>query len=122
MDWTGVYFRYDAAAEETLAYFSNGVDQYALRAGNGHFAESLLFARKFKPKLVDLMATPDTERCRTAASCAAEEGKLTFAVRFLNCPQKMECTFAADGDVLRIHFEAWGALEADAADLLGHRC
>jgi len=104
------------------AIFSNGVDQYVLRAGNGHWAESLIFAKKVKPKLVDLMSTPDTERCRTAASYTAEDGKLTFKLRFLNCPHRMIYTFTAVEDVLHLHFENSGLLDRSAASLTGHKC
>ena len=122
MGWTGVYFIYDTAADEMQAIFSDGVDQNVLRAGNGHRAESLIFAKKVKPKLVDLMSTPDRERCRTAASYTAEDGKLTFRIRFLNCPHRMGYTFTADGDLLKLRFEKRGLLDPDAAELTGHRC
>jgi hypothetical protein len=122
MGWTGVYFVYDTAADEMQAVFSDGVDQYVLRAGNGHHAESLIFAKKVKPKLVDLMSTPDKERCRTAASYSAEDGKLTFKVRFLNCPHRMLYTITADGDTLNLHFENRGLLDREAFDLVGHKC
>jgi len=121
MGWTGVYFVYDEAAAEMKAVFSNGTDQYPLYAGNGHFAESTVWAKKLKPKLVDLMSTPDTERCRMAASYTAEEGKLTFAIRYLNCPHRNIYTFAADGDLLRLRFESWGKLDAEAVELTGHK-
>ena len=122
MGWTGVYFVYDTASDEMQAVFSDGVDQYVLRAGSGHWAESLIFAKKVKPKLVDLMSTPDTERCRTAASYTAEDGKLTIRLRFLNCPHRMIYTFTADGDTLNLHFENRGLLDRDAVDLSGHKC
>ena len=104
------------------AVFSDGVDQHVLRAGSGHWAESLIFAKKVKPKLVDLMSTPDKERCRTAASYAAEDGKLTFKLRFLNCPHRMIYTFTQADDTLNLHFEGWGKLDKDAVDLTGHKC
>lgn len=122
MGWTGVYFVYDTACDEMQAVFCDGTDQYILRAGNGHWAESLIAARKLKPKLVDLMSTPDAERCRTAASCTAEEGILTFRVRYLNCPHRMVYTFTADGDLLKLRFENRGLLDRDAAELTAHRC
>ena len=122
MGWTGVYFVYDSASDEMQAIFSNGMDQYVLRAGSGHWTDSLIFAKKVKPKLVDLMSTPDTERCRTAASNTAEDGKLTFRLRFLNCPHRMISTFTADGDTLNLRFENRGLLDRDAVDLTGHKC
>ncbi|MBR5313521.1 MAG: serine hydrolase [Clostridia bacterium] len=122
MGWTGVYFVYDTAADEMQAVFSDGVDQYVLRAGNGHHTESMIVAQKVKPKLVDLMSTPDKERCRTAASYSAEDGKLTFKVRFLNCPHRMLYTITADGDTLNLHFENRGLLDREAVDLVGHKC
>ncbi|MBQ4606520.1 MAG: hypothetical protein IJB15_07420, partial [Clostridia bacterium] len=122
MGWTGVYFVYDPASLEMQAVFSNGVDQYPITAGNGHFAESTIYAKKLKPKLVDLMSTPDTERCRMAASYQAEDGKLTYAVRYLNCPHRNIFTFAAEGDTLHLRFESWGKLDKDAVELTGHLC
>jgi len=122
MGWTGVYFVYDTASDEMQAIFSDGTDQYVLRAGNGHWAESLITAKKVKPKLVDLMSTPDKERCRTAASYTAEEGILTFRIRYLNCPHRMVYTFTADGDLLKLRFENRGLLDRDAAELTAHRC
>ncbi len=121
MGWTGVYFLYDEYKEETTAVFSNGVDQYPLAAGNGHFAESLLLARKLKPKLVGLMSTPDTERCRISASVAADEGKLTFLLRFRNCPHRCILTAETDGEALRLHMESWGKQDPDAVNLVGHK-
>ena len=107
--WTGCYFRYDAAADEMRFTFSDGVDQYAVPAGRGHWAESTVVSAKLKPKLVDLMSTPDRERCRLAASYTAEEGRLIFSVRFLNCPHRMEWTFSADGDGrFTANLESWG--------------
>ena len=109
LGWTGCYFRYDAAADEMRLTFSDGVDQYAVPAGRGHWAESTVVTAKLKPKLVDLMSTPDRERCRLAASYTAEDGKLVFSVRFLNCPHRMEWTFARDGENgFSANFESWG--------------
>ena len=122
MGWTGVYFVYDESAAEMRAVMSNGVDQYPIVAGNGHFAESMIVTPKLKPKLVDLMSTPDLERCRMAASYTAEEGKLTYAVRFLNCPHRSVFTFALEEDTLRIHFETWGKLDHNAVSMIGHKC
>ncbi|MBR4959332.1 MAG: serine hydrolase [Clostridia bacterium] len=122
MGWTGVYFVYDAENGEMKAVFSNGTDQYPLAAGNGHFAESTLWAKKLKPKLVDLMSTPDTERCRIAASYTAEEGKLTFAMRYLNCPHRCTFTFTAEADSLQIRFDPAWELDGDASVLTGHKC
>ncbi len=117
--WTGVYFLYDEAAGETRAIFSNGVDQYPLTAGFGHFAESTLMARKLKPKLVGLMSTPDTERCRISASVSAEENKLTFLLRFRNCPHRCILTAIRQGDILHLHMESWGKQDPDAVDFTG---
>ena len=106
--WTGCYFRYDPSADEMRLTLSDGVDQYAVAAGRGHWAESTVAAPKLKPKLVDLMSTPDTERCRVAASYRAEDGTLFFSVRFLNCPHRMEWTFTADGQDFAAQFESQG--------------
>lgn len=122
MGWTGVYFAYDTERDAMKAIFSNGVDQYVLTAGNGHFEESLFWAKKVKPKLVDLMSTPDMERCRTAASYTAENNILTFTVRFLNCPHRMTYVFTAAGNILSLHFEGGGKLDTDAIDLVGYKC
>ena len=89
--------------------FSDGVDQYTVPAGRGHWAESTVVSSKLKPKLVDLMSTPDRERCRVAASYAAEENRLTFKVRFLNCPHRTEWTFEREGAAgFTLNVESWG--------------
>lgn len=121
MGWTGVYFTYEESIREMYATFSNGVDQYAIVAGNGHYAESTIWAKKLKPKLVDLMSTPDTERCRMAVSYQAEMDKMTFDVRFLNCPQRATYTFTVEGDAVHLHLDAYGTMDADAIDLVGHK-
>ncbi len=121
LGFTGVYFLYDEYKNETSAVFSNGVDQYALVAGNGHFAESTIYAKKLKPKLVDLMSTPDTERNILSSAVAVEENKLTFLLRWRNCPHRCFLTATLDGDSLRLHLESWGKQDADAADLMGVR-
>ncbi len=89
LGWTGLYFRYDPAEDTMRMTFSDGVDQYAVRAGRGFWAESTVISKKLKPKLVDLMSTPDKERCRLAASYCTEKDRLTVSVRFLNCPHSM---------------------------------
>jgi len=112
LGWTGCYFRYDAAADEMRFTFSDGADQYKVAAGRGHWAESTVVAAKLKPKLVDKMSTPDRERCRTAASYSAEENRLVFSVRFLNCPHRTEWTFARDGDSgFTLNAESWGGYD-----------
>ena len=121
MGWTGVYFTYDTAAGEMHWTFSNGVDQYTMVAGNGHYAESLVWAKKLKPKLVDLMSTPDTERCHVAASYRAEDGKLVFGLRYLNCPHRATYTFTAEGDTLHLHLDTAGYMDEDAIDLVGEK-
>jgi len=121
MGWTGCCFLYDPAADETRLILSDGTDQHVLAAGFGHFAESTVWMKKFKPKLVDLMSTPDSERCRFAASCAAEEGKLTFALRYLNCPHRVMLTASAQGDTLSLRVESWGKQDPGAATITGHR-
>ena len=117
--WTGCYFRYDPAVDEMRFTFSDGTDQYAVPAGRGHWAESTVVSRKLKPKLVDLMSTPDSERCRIAASCRAEEGRIVFAVRFLNCPHRMEWKFEGHGDALEAVLESWGKYDPGAGTLTG---
>ena len=107
--WTGCFFRYDAAADEMRFTFSDGVDQYTVPAGRGHWSESTVVSSKLKPKLVDLMSTPDRERCRVAASYAADENRLTFKVRFLNCPHRTEWTFEREGAAgFTLNVESWG--------------
>ena len=99
--------------------FSDGVDQYAMTAGRGHWEESTVVTRKLKPKLVDLMSTPDAERNRIAASYCAEDGRLVFSVRCLNCPHKMEWTFALDGGAFTADLESWGKHDPGAGHLTG---
>ncbi len=120
LGWTGCYFRRDPAADETCFTFSDGTDQYTVAAGYGHWAESTVVTAKLKPKIVDLMSTPDKERCRVAASCRAEDGKLVFAVRFLNCPHRMEWTFAREGERgFTADLESWGKNDAGIFPLKG---
>ena len=117
--WTGCYFRCDPAADAMRFTFSNGVDQYAVTAGRGRWEESTVLTPKLKPKLVDLMSTPDAERNRIAASYRAEEGRLVFAVRCLNSPHKMEWRFALDGEAFTADIESWGKLDPGAGKLTG---
>jgi hypothetical protein len=120
LGWTGCYFRYDPAADETRFTCSDGADQYTVAAGRGHWTESTIVSAKLKPKLVDLMSTPEKERCRVAASCRAEDGKLVFAVRFLNCPHRMEWTFERVGENgFTANFESWGKHDAGIFPLKG---
>ena len=117
--WTGCYFRYDPSADAMRFTFSDGVDQYAVTAGRGHWEESTVVTRKLKPKLVDLMSTPDAERNRIAASYRAEDGRLVFSVRYLNCPHKMEWTFALDGGAFTADLESWGKHDPGVGHLTG---
>ena len=117
--WTGCYFRCDPAADAMRFTFSNGVDQYAVTAGRGRWEESTVLTPKLKPKLVDLMSTPDAERNRIAASYRAEEGRLVFAIRCLNSPHKMEWRFALDGEAFTADIESWGKLDPGAGKLTG---
>ena len=119
MDFTGLTMSYDPAADEMRAVFSNGVDQYAICAGNGFYAESTVYTATLKPKLVGLMHTDIPERCRMAAAYEAQDGKLLLRVRFLNCPHRMEITFSSEGEALSVHFESWGKLRPGAADIHG---
>ncbi len=121
MGFTGLTLSYDAVSDEMRAVFSNGVDQYVIRAGDGVYAESTVWAPALKPKLVGLMHTDIPERCRMAAAYEAGDGALLLRVRFLNCPHRMEISFTADGDDIRIHFEAWGKLRPGAQDINGTR-
>ena len=117
--WTGCYFRYDPSADAMRFTFSDGVDQYAVTAGRGHWEESTVVTRKLKPKLVDLMSTSDAERNRIAASYRAEDGRLVFSVRYLNCPHKMEWTFALDGGAFTADLESWGKHDPGVGHLTG---
>ena len=121
MSFTGLTMTYDTEADEMRVVFSDGVDQFAICAGDGFYAESTVYAATLKPKLVGLMHTDIPERCRMAAAYEAKDGELLLRVRFLNCPHRMEITIAADGDGVRIHFEAWGKLRPGAADMKGIR-
>ena len=119
MGFTGLTMSYDAEKDEMRAVFSNGVDQYAIRAGNGFYAESTVYTAVMKPKIVGLMNTDIPERCRLAAAYEAEDGKLLLRIRYLNCPHRMEITVTSDGDAAAIHFESWGKLRPDAVDIKG---
>ena len=82
------YFVYDSGNDAMNAVFSNGVAQQTITAGNGYFADSSVYTRKMKPKIVSLMSTPDTELCHLASAYTAEDGKLTFLVRFRTSPTR----------------------------------
>lgn len=120
LGWTGIYFTRNPENDSIRAVISNAVDQYAIEAGNGSFLESLIFTKKLKPKIVFLMSTPDTERCRIASSYAAEENKLTFAVRFLNSPHRMTFTFTCEDDRLTIVLDEKGLLDENARRITGY--
>jgi hypothetical protein len=119
MGFTGLTVNYDAAADVMRVVLSNGVDQYAICAGDGFYAESTLYTAAMKPKIVGLMNTDIPERCRVAAAYEAEDGKLLLRIRYLNCPHRMELAITADGDGVHVHFESWGKLRADAQDIRG---
>lgn len=119
MGWTCAYFVHDTESDAVKFVFSDGVDQFAVKAGFGHYEESEVYTRKLKPKLVDLMSTPDKERCRMASSAEIDSSGLTFRMRFLNCPHRMIATFKADSDKLTVHFESWGKLDREAVEIIG---
>ena len=121
MGWTGAYVTYSAEEDASHLVLSDGVDQFTIRAGAGYWAESSVFARRTKPKLVGLMSTDEKELCRMVSSYEAEDGKLTLSVRYLNCPHKMrfELTFA--GDTLHISMGPRDRLEGDSAEIDGKR-
>ena len=120
LGWTGIYFTRNPANDSIRAVISNAVDQYTIEAGNDSFIESLIFTKKLKPKIVFLMSTPDTERCRIACSYAAEENKLTFAVRFLNSPHRMTYTFTCEDDKLSIVLDEKELLDENARRITGY--
>ncbi len=121
LGWTGIYFVYDSGTDAMHAVFSNGTLQQTIIAGSGYHAESTVFARKLKPKLVVPMSTPDVEPCRMMGSYTAEEGKLTFRLRFRNSPNRVHVEFAAVGDDLTIDFISIGLYDEDGKHLVGHR-
>lgn len=119
--WTGIYFVYDAETDAMHAVFSNGTSQQSILAGSGYHAESTVFARKLKPKLVIPMSTPDTEPCRMMGSYTAEDGKLTFLLRFRNSPNRIHVEFTASGDDLTVDFTTSWLYDEDCKQLVGHR-
>ena len=119
MGWTGVYFLYDSEKNENQMILSDGTDQQVLSAGNGHFTENNLFLKKFKPKLVDLMSTPHTECCRFMASCQAETGKLTFFLRFRNCPHRMKLTVVEENGKITLSIDPPEMQDPDAVQVTG---
>ena len=121
MKWTRAYFSYDTSDDTMTLWLSNGVDQYGIRAGNGYYAESTVVAPGFKPKILGLMVTERAERCRFASSYKAEDGKLTFLVRYLNCPHYRTFTFTENGDELQLCFGNENQLTKESANVTGHR-
>ena len=119
--WTGIYFVYDSGTDAMHAIFSNGTSQQSILAGSGYHAESTVFARKLKPKLVIPMSTPDTEPCRMMGSYTAEDGKLTFLLRFRNSPNRIHVEFTASGDDLTVDFTTSLLYDEDCKQLVGHR-
>ena len=122
MGWTQMYFRYDTKRNAMQAFVCDGTDQFALTAGSGYFAESNVYTKNFKPKLVQLMYTVNRELCRFAASYTAEDGVLTYRVRYLNCPHRLTFTFRTEDDHRTLHadIDARGLIRADAVSLTGH--
>ncbi len=120
MGFTGICFTYDTARDAMQASLSNGVDTAVICAGNGHYEESVIYVRKFKPKLLGLMNTDDPERCWMAASYTAEQDCLTVSIRYRNCPHRAVFTFRKEGDILHVHFDAMGKIEPGAAYLTGY--
>ena len=104
MGWTQAYFAYDPTDDAMTLWLSDGVDRYGIRAGNGYYAESTMIAKELKPKILGLMLTERREICRLATSYMAEDGRLTFDVRYLNCPHRRTFTFACEEDELTMTF------------------
>ncbi len=122
MGFTGLYTYYDTEKDTYNVVFSNGCDQYTLSAGDGVWVESVLYARRMKPKLIGLMSANAQERLRTAASYDAAENKVQLYLRWLNCPHKETVTLVRDGDTLTVTVQSSGGLEADSVKLTGVVC
>ena len=122
MGWSGVYFIYDSSEAAVSAVFSNGTDQYTVKAGSGRLIESYINVKNLTPKLLGLMSAEDVETNRLASSYRAEEGKLIINSRVLNTPHKMEITFISEADKLRIHVEGWGKIISSSTELAGTLC
>ena len=105
MGFTQACFTYDASDDTMTLWLSNGVDRYGIRAGNGYYTESTVIAPALKPKILGLMITERAEPSRLACSYKAEDGKLTFDVRYLNGPHHKTFTFTSDGDELTLSFD-----------------
>lgn len=121
LGWTGIYFVYDSEHDAMHAVFSNGTLQQAIVAGSGYHAESTVYAKKLKPKIVEAMSTPVSEPCHMMGSYTAEEGKLTFRLRFRNSPNRVHMEFTASGDDLSIDLISGGFYDEDGKHLVGHR-
>lgn len=121
LGWTGIYFTYDTATDAMQAVFSNGTAQQTIAAGNGYHAESIVYARKLMPKLVIPMSTPDVEPCHLLCSYSAEDGKLTFRVRFRNSPNRISIEFTAVGNELTVDLISNDLYDEDGKRLVGHR-
>ena len=118
MGWTQAYFAYDPADDTITLWLSDGVERHGIRAGNGYYAESTIIAKELKPKILGLMLTERREICRLASSYSAEEGKLTFDARYLNCPHRRTFTFTCDDGELTMTF---GTADQQAPIVKGHR-
>lgn len=122
LGWSGVYFTYDASEEVLSAVFTDGTDHTVIKAGSGFFIESQFAAKKFKPKLLGFMNNDENEKIRIVSSYAAENGKLCFIIRHLNCPHKEEINFSFEADRLSICIDGHGLTERAASNITGRIC
>lgn len=120
MGWNTIGFAYDTAADALQVLLSDGMEQQILLAGNGYWAESTLYAKKLKPKLVDLMSTPLREPCRISSSYSIQEGVLSVLLRYRNCPHRMTLTVKEVNQSIEMTFSRPERLDADAAVLKGY--
>ncbi len=105
MGWTALSFSYDAEKDRMGLFISDGSACQALYAGNGHWEEGVIHARKLKPKLLWLMDNTAVIPCHMAVSYEAAEGALTFRIRYLNCPHKVTLSVQGEGDALTLSLQ-----------------
>lgn len=101
--WTGAYLTYDNMKDAIGLHLSDGVNQYTISAGNGHYEESDFCAKMFQPKLTGLMSAKTPERIVISASYMInEDGCIDMHLRFRITPQDIHMIIKPDSDSIEI--------------------
>lgn len=103
---TGAYLTYDGFKNSIGLHLSDGINQYTIAAGNGHYEESDFYAKMIQPKLTGLMSAKCEERIVISSSyMITEEGYIDMILRFRLTPQDIHMIIKPDKDSIEFKFE-----------------